>query len=114
MERIQCLVTRTVKGMRGSPYHDQFSILDIFSLDRRWLRRDLTLAYSIFHNCFDLVCVELVKAPIERDLRRNGFKLSHQRETAYLVRLPITWTKFPIEIINDPTLETFRRLLDAA
>ncbi len=54
MERIQCLATHFVKGMIELPYEDRFRRLNLFSLERRWLRGDLISAYNIFHGRLDL------------------------------------------------------------
>ncbi len=54
MERIQCLATRMVKGMRELPYEDRLRRLNIFSLERHRLRGDFILAYNIFHSLLDL------------------------------------------------------------
>ncbi len=38
MERLQCLATRMVKGMRELPYEDRLRRLNTFSFERRRLR----------------------------------------------------------------------------
>ncbi len=58
----------------------------------------------------------MVKLVLELDirpLRHRSFRLLH-RKAAFSVRLPIPWNKFPIDIVNFPTLDTFKRLLDSA
>ncbi len=120
MERIQRLATRMVKGLRELPYEERLRRLNIFSLERRRLRGDLILAYNIFYGRLDLPQAEFFEAPAERDLRGHDFKLRHRsfrllrRKAAFSVRLPISWNKLPMEIVNSPTLDTFKRLLDAA
>ncbi len=48
------------------------------------------------------------------------FKLRHRsfillrRKAAFPVRLPISWNKIPMVMVNSPTLDTFKRLLDVA
>ncbi len=62
----------------------------------------------------------IFEVPSERDLRRHDFKLRHRtfrllrRKAAFSVRLPISWNKLPMEMINVPTLDTFKLLLDLA
>ncbi len=79
MERIQCLATRMVKGMRELPYKDRLRLLNIFSLERRRLRGDLILAYYIFHGRYDLPQAGVHEAPLERGLQGHDFKLRHRR-----------------------------------
>ncbi len=120
MERIQRLATRMVKGMRELPYEDRLRRLNIFSLERRRLRGDLILAYNIFHGHLDLSRAEVFEAPSERNLRGHDFKLRPRRfrflrrKAAFSVRLPISWNKLPMEIVNSITLDIFKRFLDSA
>ncbi len=120
MERIQRLATRMVKGMRELPYEDRLRRLHIFSLERRRIRGDLILAYNIFNGRFDMPQAEFFEALAGRDLRGHGFKLRHRsfrllwRKAAFYVRFPISWNKFPMEMVNAPTFDTFKRLLDFA
>ncbi len=103
-----------VKGMRELPYEDRLRPLNIFSLERRRLRGDLILAYNVFHGRLDLPQAEIFEAPAERDLRGHDFKLRHRsfrllrRNAAFSVRLPISWNKLPMEIVNSPTLDTLK------
>ncbi len=120
MERIQHLATRMVKGMRELPCEHRLRRLTIFSLQRRRLRGELILAYNILHGRLDLPQAEFFEAPADRDLRGHNFKLRHRsfrllrREAAFSVRLPISWNKLPMDIVNSPTLDTFKQLLDLA
>ncbi len=67
-----------------------------------------------------LARAESFEAPSERDFRGHDFKLRHRsfplhrRKAASSVRLRISWNKLPIEIVNSPMLDTFKRLLDLA
>ncbi len=49
----------------------------------------------------------------EFKLRHRSFRLL-RRKAAFSVRLPISWNKLPMEMVNAPTLNTFKRLLDLA
>ncbi len=106
--------------MRELPYEARLRRLNIFSLERRRLRGDLILAYNIFHGRLDLPHAKFFEAPAKRDLRGHDCKLRHRffrllrRKAAISVRLPISWNKLPMEIVNSPTLDTIKRLLDSA
>ncbi len=108
--RTQRLITRMVKGMRELPYEDRLRRLNIFSLESRRLRGDLILAYKIFHGRLDLPRAESFEAPSER-LRGHDSKLRHRsfrllrRKAAFSVRLPISWNKFPREIVISQTFD---------
>ncbi len=109
-----------VKGMSDWQYEDRLRRLNIFSLERFRLRGDPILAYNIFHGRLDLPQAEFFEAPAARDLRGHDFKLRHRsfrllrRKAAFSVRLPISWNKLSMKMVNAPTLNTFKRLLDLA
>ncbi len=62
MERIQCLATRMVKGMRELPCEERLHRLNIFSPEWRRLRGDLILAYNIFLGRLDFPQAEFFEA----------------------------------------------------
>ncbi len=66
MECIQRLATRMVKGMRELLYEERLRRLNLFSPERRRLRGDLILAYSIIHGCLDFRQAEFLRP------QRNG------------------------------------------
>ncbi len=76
------------------------------------------LAYDIFHGRLDLQQAESFEAPSDRDLRGHDFKLRHRsfcllrRKAAFSVRRLILRNKFTRKIVNSPTPDTFKRLLD--
>ncbi len=94
-----------------------FRRLNILSLERHQLRGDLISAHNISHGRLDLRRAEFFEAPSERDLRGHDFKLCQRsfrllrRKAAFSVKLPISWNKLPMEIVNSPTLDTFKQLL---
>ncbi len=120
VERTQRLATRLALGMQELPYEDRLRRLNIFSLERRRLRGDLILAYNILHGCLDLPEAGCFEVPAERNLRGLDFKLRHRsfhllrRKAVFSVKLPISWNKLAIEIVDAPTLDDFKRPLDSA
>ncbi len=68
MERKQRLAARMVKGLRELPHVDRVRQLNIYSLERRRLRGDLSLAYNIFHGRLDLPQADFFEALSEQDL----------------------------------------------
>ncbi len=65
-----------------------------------------------------LVTGGIFETPAERDVRGHGFKLRHRsfrllrRKAVSSVRLPVSWNKLLMKIVNSFTLNTFKRLLD--
>ncbi len=62
MERLPRLATRMVKCMRELPYKERLRRLNLYSLERRRLRRDLILAYNIFHGRLNFPQAEFSEA----------------------------------------------------
>ncbi len=120
MERIQCQATRMVKGVRELPYDEMLRPLNILSLEHCQLRRDLILGYNIFNGRIGLPQSGFFEAPVERDFRGHDVNLCHRRfrllrrKAAFSMRFPTSWNKLPMKIVNFPTLDTFKRLLDYA
>ncbi len=67
------------------PYEDQPSRLNIFPLDRRQRRGDIIMAHNKFHDGLDLPWAKFIE-----------------------VRLPISWNRLLIEIVNVSTLDAFK------
>ncbi len=95
-----------------------WSLYEMNRFYKRWLLkhfskscRPISVAVS---QLVDLPRAEFFEAPSERDLRGHDFKLRHRRKAAFSMRLPISWNKLPMEIVNSSTLDTFKRVLDLA
>ncbi len=66
--RVQRLATRRVRGPRHVPYEERLRQLNLFSLERRCLRADLTMAFNIFK-------VEIDLRPLWPGLREHTYIL---------------------------------------
>ncbi len=118
MEKLQRLATRMVKGIRDFSYEDRLRSLNLFSIERRLIRGDLILAYSMLQGRLDMPFEEILEAPCECNLCRHDFQLRNRRfhrarrGTTFSVRLPSKWNALPLEVVTAPTLDLFKRVFD--
>ncbi len=92
----------------------------LFSLERRRFRGGLILAHNIFHGRLDFPQAKFFEALAERNLRGHDFMVRHRSlcllrgKATYSVRLRGPWNNPLDDIVNAPTLGTYKRLLDVA
>ncbi len=75
LERVQRLATRLVGGLRHVPYEERLRQLNLVSLERRHLRADFILAFTIFKGEVDLNPSELFLRPPRAGLRGHTYRL---------------------------------------
>ncbi len=68
------MATRMVKSLRGLSYEDRLRRSNLFTIERRLLRRDLILAYKLFQGRLNATLDEIFETPAERNLRRYDFQ----------------------------------------
>jgi len=107
-------------GLEHFSYKDRLRELGVFSLEKRRLQGDLTVAFQYLKgayrkdedNLFRKVCCDRT--------RRNGFKLRECRfrqdirKKSFTVSVVKHWKGFPREVVEAPSLETFKIRLDGA
>ncbi len=102
---------------RGLSYEDPLRRLNPFTFERRLLRGDLNLAYTLSQGRLNVPLDDIFEALAERDPRRHDFQLRHRRfrlarrKAAFAVRLPKHRNKLPLEVVVAPSVKAFQRLL---
>jgi len=108
------------QGMEYLSYEDRLRWLGLFSLEKRRLWGDLTVAFEYLtgvcrkdgENFFSRACCDRT--------RHNGFKLREGRfrldvrKKFFTIRVVKHWNRLPREIAEAPSLETFKVRLDGA
>ncbi len=111
LERFQRLATQLVRGLRHVPYEERLRQLNLFSLERRRLRADLILAFTIFKGEVDLNPSEFFLRPPKAGLREHTHRLPHGPSRGFSVCIVIYWNKLPAHLVLSPLVSIFKKQL---
>ena len=120
IERVQRFFTRCILEVRELSYEERLIYLKLPSLEFRRFRGDLIDTYKITHSIYDKTSTKSLFTYSNQDsgLRGHNYKLEKVRtnKSAYRSfftnRIVNVWNRLPEDIVNSPTLSTFKNKID--
>ena len=106
-------------GLKHLSYEESLRDLGLFSLEKRRLQGDLTVAFQYLKGAYKQEG-EWLFTRVDSDRKRgNGLKLSQGRvkldiRRFFTQRVVTPWNRLPKEVVDAPSLEAFRARLDVA
>ena len=117
IESVQRRATKCVPGLKDLSYPERLKKLDLPTLAYRRLRGSMIEVYKSFNSYDEEVTQKFTTRPT--NTRGHNLKLftktskrTHPQHHSFHHRVVNPWNSLPAEVINSPTLNTFKNRLD--
>ncbi len=113
---MQKLALTFVKRLRHAPYEAALKQLRPFFLTHRRIRGDLIAMFKIIHSLLEFPMASTVAHPTRKWLRGHAYQFHQQRcctrrrQFAFTIWAAPFWNKLPAEIVNAPSVKSFKTL----
>jgi len=118
VECVQRRATQMIHGIECFSYKGRLRELGLFSLEKRRLRGDLIVALQHRKGSYRKEGDRLFSKVCGDRTKRNGFKLKEGRfrldkwRKYFMVRVVRHWNRLPRNVVDAPSLDTFKARLD--
>jgi len=112
--------TKMIRGLEPLSYEERLRELGLFSLEKRRLWGDLIAAFQYLKGACKKDGDRLFSTACCDKTRGNGFKLKEgrfrldTRKKFFTMKVMKLWHRFPREVVDAPSPETFKARLDRA
>ena len=120
LQWVQRKTTKMIRGMEHLSYEERLRELVLFSLQKRKLQRHLIAAFQYLKGAYKKDRDRLFNRACCDRTRGNSFKLNKGRfrldigKTFFTMGVVKHWNRLPREVVDAPSLETFKVRLDGA
>jgi len=120
MEQVQRRATKMIRGLEHLSYKERLKELGLFSLEKRRLQADLTEAFQCIKGAYRKDGDRRFSRASNDRTMDNGFKVKEGRfrldirKKFFTMRVVKHWHRLPREVVEAPSLETFKTKLDGA
>ena len=118
VEKIQRRATRLIPSLKGMSYEERLRALKLPSLEHRRRRGDMIQVFKILKGIDRLDPDQFFTMSAESTTRGHGLKMMKTfsrlgvRQNVFSQRVVNDWNSFPAEVVESPTLNTFKSRLD--